>query len=380
MKSVYSSMPVMRPPVGCVHSRAVPRVLFLTGFPGFIGRRLTRALLQADQEATVVALIEEKQMDRARECAQAIGPERIELVPGDISRQGLGLDGDQRERLQRDVVQVFHLAAIYNLAVPLDIAEKVNVAGTGNVLDLCASCQQLERLNYVSTAYVAGDRTGVVYEHELTLGQGFKNHYESTKFQAEVWVQVRMRDIPTTIYRPAIVVGDSRSGETEKFDGPYYMLRTIARAAERPGPIPQIGSDESPFNVVPVDFIVSAIVAAAGDAEASGEVLHLVDPEPISAAELGRVLAREYAGKEPSLRVPGAVLDHALRFKRVREYFSGAPRESIRYLNHPVRFDTRKASELLARHGMGCPRFEEYAGPVVGFFKEHEDDPSFVPA
>jgi thioester reductase-like protein len=358
----------------------VARVLFLTGFPGFIGRRLTRALLEADPEATIVALIEEKQLDRARECAQAIDPERIELLTGDISRQGLGLSDEASERLQRETVQVFHLAAIYNLAVPLDLAEKVNVAGTGNVLELCARCERLERLNYVSTAYVAGDRTGVVYEHELVLGQGFKNHYESTKFQAEVWVQVRMRDIPTTIYRPAIVVGDSRTGETEKFDGPYYMLRTIARAAERPGPIPQIGSEDSPFNVVPVDFIVSAIVAASGDEEARGEVLHLVDPKPISAAELARVLAREYAGKEPSLRVPGAMLDQALRFKKVREYFSGAPRESIVYLNHPVTFDTRKASELLARHGMRVPHFKDYAGPVVGFFRDHENDESFIPA
>jgi thioester reductase-like protein len=220
----------------------------------------------------------------------------------------------------------------------------------------------------------------VVYEHELVVGQGFKNHYEATKFQAELWVQVRMRDIPTTIYRPAIVVGDSRTGETEKFDGPYYLLRTIARAAERPGPIPQLGSEDSPFNVVPVDFIVSAIVAASGDDEARGEVLHLVDPDPISSADLARVLAREYAGKEPSLRLPGSVLDQALRFKRVRDYLSGAPRESIRYLNHPVRFDTRKASELLARHGMRCPGFEEYAGVVVRFFREHEDDPEYVPA
>ena len=90
----------------------------------------------------------------------------------------------------------------------------------------------------VSTAYVAGDRTGSVYEHELVVGQGFKNHYESTKFQAELWVRQRMDEIPTTVYRPAIVVGDSQNGETEKFDGPYYVLRTISRAAEHSGPLP----------------------------------------------------------------------------------------------------------------------------------------------
>jgi thioester reductase-like protein len=357
----------------------VPRVLFITGFPGFIGRRLVRALLQADPEAHVVALVEEKQLGRAQECAQAIDAGRIELLTGDISQQGLGLDTATRERLQDTVVQAFHLAAIYNLAVPADIAARVNVDGTGNILDLCAACSQLDRLNYVSTAYVAGDRTGVVYEHELALGQRFKNHYESTKFQAEVWVQIRMRDIPTTIYRPAIVVGDSRTGETEKFDGPYYILRTIARAAERRSPIPQLGSDASPFNVVPVDFIVSSIVAASTDEAAVGETLHLVDPEPISAGELSRVLSREYAGREPSFKIPGPLLERSLRFKKMRDFFSGAPHESIVYLNHPVRFDTRKANELLARHGMRCPRFEEYATNVVGFFREHERDPAYVP-
>jgi thioester reductase-like protein len=357
----------------------VPRVLFITGFPGFIGRRLVRALLETDPESHAVALVEEKQLAKAQECARTIAPDRIELLTGDIAQQGLGLDAATRERLQGTVVQVFHLAAIYNLAVPAEIAQRVNVDGTGNILDLCAACTQLERLNYVSTAYVAGDRTGVVYEHELALGQGFKNHYESTKFQAEVWVQIRMRDIPTTIYRPAIVVGDSQTGETEKFDGPYYILRTIARAAERRGPIPQLGSDASPFNVVPVDFIVASIVAASTDAAASGETLHLVDPVPISAAELSRVLSREYAGREPSFKIPGRVLERSLRFKVMRDYFSGAPHESIVYLNHPVRFDTRKANELLARHGMRCPRFEEYVSNVVRFFREHEHDPAYVP-
>ena len=355
------------------------RVLFITGFPGFIGRRLVRALLQSDAEARVVALVEEAQLTRAQECAAAIDADRIELLVGDISKQGLGLDPATYERLQADIVQVFHLAAIYNLAVPLEIAQRVNVDGTGNVLDLCAGARQLERLNYVSTAYVAGDRKGVVYEHELVIGQGFKNHYESTKFQAEIWVQLRMRDIPATIYRPAIVVGDSQTGETEKFDGPYYILRTIGRAAERPGPIPQLGSDASPFNVVPVDFIVAAIVAASTDTAAAGEVLHLVDPDPISAGELSRLLSREYVGKEPTLKIPNAMLEQSLRFRRMRDYFSGAPRESIIYLNHPVRFDTRKANELLARHGMRCPRFEEYVGNVVRFFREHEHDPAYVP-
>jgi thioester reductase-like protein len=219
-----------------------------------------------------------------------------------------------------------------------------------------------------------------VYEHELNLGQGFKNHYESTKFQAEIWVRSLMDQIPTTVYRPAIVVGDSKTGETQKFDGPYYMLRTVAVAASRHMPIPQFGAANAPFNVVPVDFVLDALSVADDDPALVGETLHLVDPEPITAGEVFGLLAREYAGREPAYKLPPKLVQASLRSKRMRAMFSGAPPESIEYLNHSVRFDTRRANELLARHDLRCPRFEEYVGPVVKFFREHEDDESYLAA
>src|SRR4051812_6607479 len=215
--------------------------------------------------------------DRAREAAGRIdGGDRIEVLAGDIAERDLGLDDDTCKRLESDTTAAYHLAAIYNLAVPYDLAQKVNVGGTGNILGLLRRCEKLERLNYVSTAYVAGDRHGVVYEHELNQGQAFKNHYESTKFQAEVWVRELMDEIPTTIYRPAIVVGHSKTGETQKFDGPYYMLRTVAFAQSKHMPIPEFAGD-APFNVVPVDFVLDALAVADDDPELVGETLHLVD-------------------------------------------------------------------------------------------------------
>jgi thioester reductase-like protein len=355
-------------------------LVFFTGFPGFIGRRLVRKLVDADPELRVAALVEPRFADAAREVAAEISADRVEILPGDIGERRLGLADDAYERLTAEVTAAYHLAAIYNLAVPLEIAQRVNVEGTGNVLELCARCERLERLNYVSTAYVAGDRRGVVYEHELALGQGFKNHYESTKFQAELWVREAMDRVPTTIYRPAIVVGDSRTGETQKFDGPYYMLRTIGRSARDNMPIPQFGRSSAPFNCVPVDFIVDAISVAAGAPEALGATLHLVDPEPVTAAELGEIFSREYAGKAPSMRIPPRLIENALRLKPVRDAYGGAPHEAIRYLNHPVRFDTRRAGDILGPHGLRCPRLEEYVGPVVRFFREHEHDPALVPA
>ncbi|HYP47975.1 MAG TPA: SDR family oxidoreductase [Thermoleophilaceae bacterium] len=346
-------------------------MILLTGYPGFIGGRLLESLLADDPDARVVALVE----PRVAEVARAAAPEGVEVLPGDISERRLGLEDGDYERLAAELTSVYHLAAIYDLAVPLELAQKVNVEGTGNVVELCERCERLERLHYVSTAYVAGMRTGIVYEHELALGQEFKNHYESTKVQAELWVRQAMDRVPTTIYRPAIVVGDSRSGETRKFDGPYYMLRVISRSVRQGTPIPQFGRAAAPFNVVPVDFVLDALRAGARDHALAGETFHLVDPEPVTAAELLTLLAEEYGGRPPGYRLPPQLVEASLRVGAVRELFAGAPRESIRYLNHPVRFSTRRAEAL----GVRCPRLPEYVGPLVRFFREHEGDPAYAP-
>ncbi|MGI8462477.1 MAG: SDR family oxidoreductase [Solirubrobacterales bacterium] len=351
----------------------------LTGFPGFIGRRLAARLLEADLEERVVALVERRMLEPARAAAAEIDSERIEVLAGDIAEPRLGLDDAQYERLLAEMRRAYHLAAIYNLAVPLELAQRVNVDGTGNVVELCAQARSFERLAYVSTAYVAGMRTGVVYEHELVLGQRFKNHYESTKFQAEVWVRAYLDRVPTTILRPAIVVGDSKTGETQKFDGPYFILRTIAEADRRGRAVPQFGRSDAPFNVVPVDYVVESIVAAAGDPAAEGATLHLTDPEPLNASELTIALSEAYGGRKPKGRIPPGMVANSLRVKQVRDRFGGAPRESITYLNHPVAFDTRQAVKVLAPNGLRPPNFGDYVGPMVGFFRENEENPDLVP-
>jgi len=318
-------------------------------------------------------------LDAGRAAAAELDTERLVVVEGDIGEHGLGLAEQDLERLRAEVRQVFHLAAIYNLAVPLTVAQRVNVDGTGNMLDFCAAAESLERLVYVSTAYVAGKRKGVVYEHELVFGQEFKNHYESTKFQAEVWVRERMDQIPTAILRPAIVVGDSTSGETQKFDGPYYILRAISQAARAGRSIPQFGRADAPFNVVPVDFVVDAIAAAASSPAATGETLHLVDPEPLSAGELAEALSVEYARRPPRGRIPPSLVEASLRIAALQKLLGDTPRESIAYLNHPVVFDTRRALAVLSPLGLRPPNFRDYAGAMVRFFREHEGDPAFTP-
>jgi thioester reductase-like protein len=356
-------------------------MLFVTGFPGFIGKRLVRELLASDSATQVACLVEPRMEDAARKAAAELpGGDRVEVLPGDITDRRLGLDPGDYERLAASTKAVYHLAAIYNLAVPLDVAQRVNVEGTGNVIEFCRRCEKLERHNYVSTAYVAGTRRGVVYEHELIQGQWFKNHYESTKFQAEVWVRESMDKVPTAIYRPAIVVGDSGTGETQKFDGPYFMLRAIGVSMKRGWPIAQYGKSAAPFNVVPVDFIVSGLMAGSQDEGAIGQTFHLVDPDPISSGEVFSLLSELYASKKPSYTLPAKPVAMALRAKPVQKFFEGIPAESIEYLNHPVRYDARRASDLMERHGLRLPRFPEYAETMVKFFREHEDDPAFAPA
>ncbi len=350
----------------------------ITGFPGFIGRRLVRRLLDGDPEARVVVLVEAHMLADARRAAAGGDADRIEVLGGDIADRRLGLSDEDYDRLSGAVSRVFHLAAIYDLAVPIELAQRVNVDGTGNVLEFCAGAKKLERLAYVSTAYVAGLRRGVVYEHELVMGQGFKNHYESTKFQAEVWVRRYFDRVPTTILRPAIVVGDSQTGETQKFDGPYYLLKAISRAERTGQPLMQFGRSDSPFNVVPVDYVVEAIATAASLPEAEGETLHLVDPDPLSAGGLLKLLAERYGGRAPKGRIPPAIASAALSLPPVRARFGGTPRESIAYLNHPVVFDMRRAVDLLGAKGLTPPNFADYAEPLVRFFKEHENDPAFA--
>ena len=343
----------------------------LTGFPGFIGRRLADRLLE-EKGVKLVALVEPRMAAAAREAAGGLD---IEVLEGDISERRLALSDSDWDRLVKDVRRVYHLAAIYDLAVPIDVAQRVNVDGTGNVLELCAAAKKLQRLAYVSTAYVAGKRRGVVYEHELVMGQEFKNHYESTKFQAEVWVREEMANVPTTILRPAIVVGDSTTGETQKFDGPYYILRAISETRRAGRPMVQFGRSDANFNVVPVDYVVEAIATAAALPEAEGETLHLVDPDPLTAGELTRTLADHYGAPAPKGRIPPALVEASLRIPAVKSRFGDTPRESIAYLNHPVEFDTRRTVDLLGAKGLTPPRFTDYVGAMVRYFLDHEDDP-----
>jgi thioester reductase-like protein len=351
-------------------------VVLFTGFPGFIGARLLPRLLELQPNASFRCLVQEKFLAPARDgiaSIEAVHPQtrgRLGVVVGDITVPGLGLDEPDARALKKDVSAAWHLAAVYDLAVSREVGHRVNVEGTRNVLGFLAACPQFQRLHYVSTAYVSGRAGPLFRETDLDVGQSFKNHYEETKFLAEV--EVVYSGLPATTYRPAIVVGDSRTGETGKFDGPYFILNAMERLPS-PGVFMRIGSGQQPANLVPVDFIVEALARLGSSDTSRGRTYHLTDPDPLSVVDVGRLLAEALGKSFLFAPVPGFVARGLFAPKPVQRYF-GVPVEVLDYFEHDCRYDTTQASGDLGALGVACPRFPDYVGKLVGFYRAHRGD------
>ncbi|HET8646374.1 MAG TPA: SDR family oxidoreductase, partial [Vicinamibacteria bacterium] len=294
---------------------------------------------------------------------------RLGVVKGDITEAGLGLDEGAAQALKKDAVAAWHLAAVYDLAVARDAAHRINVAGTRHVLEFLAGAPRLERLHYVSTAYVSG-RAGPAYrETDLDVGQSFKNHYEETKFLAEV--EVVKSGLPATTYRPAIVVGDSRTGETAKFDGPYFTVAAMERVPS-PGLFLRVGSGRHPANLVPVDYVIEAMARLATVPASRGRTYHLTDPDPVAVFEVERLFARALGKRFLYVPVPPA-LARAFFAPRAVQRFFGMPVETLDYFDHPCRYDASQATADLAPLGVRCPRFPDYVDRLVAFYRQKRD-------
>jgi thioester reductase-like protein len=349
-------------------------VILLTGFPGFIGERLLRRLVELAPEPSFACLVQERFLETARQRIRAIEERhpyargRITTVVGDIALDRLGLDPGAARRLQDGVTGAWHLAAVYDLAVSREVGQRVNVLGTRRVVEFLSGARRLDRLHYVSTAYVSGAASGVFRETDLDVGQSFKNHYEETKFLAEV--EVAGSGLPATVYRPAIVVGDSRTGETAKFDGPYFTLAAMARAPS-PGLFLRIGSGRHPANIVPVDFVVEAMARLGALTDSRGRTYHLTDPAPLSTLEVSRLFAQALGKRLVFVPVPKAVARALLSPGPVRRYF-GMPLEILDYFDHPCVYMATQATADLGLLGVSCPRLPEYADRLVAFYRAQQ--------
>ncbi|HLA79909.1 MAG TPA: SDR family oxidoreductase [Vicinamibacteria bacterium] len=353
-------------------AESAPRKVLFTGFPGFIGVRLLPRLLELGPDLQVVCLVQDRFLEVARsairdlEAAHPHTAERITTVVGDITEPELGLSQSEAHGLKKELREAHHLAAIYDLAVKREVGLRINLEGTRNVLDFLEDCPRLERLHYVSTAYVSGNAKGVYRETDLDVGQGFKNFYEETKFLAEV--EVAKRKLPQTVYRPGIVVGDSRTGETGKFDGPYFVLAAMERIPS-PGLFPRLGSGDNSVNLVPVDFIVEAYARLASTPESLGKTYNLTDPAPLSAYDMAKAMARELGKTFVYLPVPVFMAKAAFSPSFVQSFF-GMPAQTIDYFDHPCVYDCSQATADLKTLGIACPSFGDYVPKLVAFYRE----------
>lgn len=360
------------------------RTIFFTGFPGFLGSRLLPPVLQRAEDTHAVCLIQSKFSDLAhRRVGEILSlhPDlegRLQLVTGDITQPDLGLDAATAGRVRGETVEIYHLAAVYDLSVPEEVGQKVNVDGTRHLLDFARACgesgEPFRRFQYVSTCYVSGPHPGEFTESDLDVGQRFNNFYESTKYEAEVLVQERMKEgLPVTVYRPGIVVGDSRTGATQKFDGPYFIIRWILRQ-KGIAVVPVVG-DPAKYrvNVVPRDFVIDAMVQLSGLEVSSGTVYQLADPAPLTVDEMMDEITRHVDRKVVRMKLPKAVAKGMIEYVPFVERIMQIPAASVDYFTHPTTYTSENTQRDLAGSGIACPPFPSYVEALMRFVEKHPE-------
>lgn len=356
------------------------RTVLFTGFPGFLGTELVPRVLRRDPHATVVCLVQGAFLDLARTrvdelvASDASLADRIELVVGDITVRDLGL-GDRYDELARRTTEVFHLAAVYDLAVARELGMRVNVDGTQHVVDFCRACDGLERLQYVSTCYVSGRFPGIFRETDLVKPQQpFNNFYEETKHLAEVIVAQAAADgLPVTTYRPSVVGGDSLTGATQKYDGPYFILRLLLKQPEY-AVMPTIGDpDGYRFNVVPRDFVVDAIDALSARDDTLGGTYALADPEPYTIRQLIELSIDATGKRATTLPLPRRLVKASLDAIPPLSRTLGLPAAAVDYFSHPTHYTTDLADALLVEEGISRPDRETWFRAMAAYVRANPD-------
>jgi len=347
--------------------------VFLTGFPGFIAERLVARLARTDVQFFLLVQPQfvEKAMSAVEEIADRTSSplENFALIEGDITQDNLGVSPADLAIIQEETTGVFHLAAAYDLAVAKEVAYLVNLEGTKNVNEFARSLPNLRRYNYISTCYVAGKRRGHIRESELEHDAGFRNFYEETKYLAEIEVEKLKSDLPVTIFRPSVVVGDSETGETAKYDGIYYLIHYLRKAPNLLRFI-NVGNKDVSLNLVPVDYVVEGIAALSGDESTIGATIALADPDPLTTDELFDAISESMTGKRSAFAPPLRLVEWSLSLP-VSPPITGLPHSGVPYFFLSQTYDTSGAEEFLGRHNIICPNFRDYVGNLLKFIETH---------
>jgi thioester reductase-like protein len=347
-------------------------IYLITGFPGFLSQNIVGELLKQEKASKVYLLhlhSMRKQAEEGMRKLRFLSDAEIILIEGDISRTNLDMAEEEIVEIREEVEYVWHLAAIYDLAVPQDLAQKVNVEGTRQVNDFCQTLRRLKRYVYFSTAFIAGSREGELMENELIRPERFHNFYERTKFEAEVLVDEWKDKLPITIIRPGIVKGNSETGETVKFDGPYFIMNMFNRLSFLPW-IPFLGEGTSYINIVPVEYVVKASIYLGHEEAGNGKTYHLTDPEPLMVREVYEQILWHMLKKKPKGRIPLSLSNWALGFRFIRRYLK-VEREALDYFTLQGKFNCEHAQRDLEGTSILCPSLSSQIEKMVEFYVEH---------
>jgi thioester reductase-like protein len=342
-------------------------LILLTGATGFLGARLVQELLDRQPQGRLALLIRSRANQTSQQRADAIVPpaqrHRIAVYSGDVSLPSCGLDAVARQRLAAETTRVIHCAATVRFDHSLSEARQINVEGTRRVLDLAASARNLRSLAYVGTAYVAGERTGLIREDELGVGQSYRNTYEQTKSEAEALVRSRLADLPGVVLRPSIIVGDSKTGVTSNFKMMYWPLKIYARRLWRTVP----GYPNAILDIVPVDYVAAAVAYLAFDQATLGSTVHLcagphgsatIQQIAQRAAEYFRVPEPRYVEPKFFFAALRPLLWMALWGRKRRVLRDG--RAYRDYFTMRMQFDTANAERLLEPADLHPPQVLDY--------------------
>ena len=365
---------------------------FITGASGFIGKRLVRKLLEREG-SVVYFLIREAEQDALAGLYEFWGCDASRAIPvvGDLTQPLLGVAAVDRKKLGKKTAHFFHLAAIYDLSADADIQLRVNVDGTRNTVQF-AEAIGAKHFHLFSSIASAGMFEGLFREDMFEEAEGLDHPYFKTKHDSEGIVR-RECTIPWRIYRPAIVVGDSRTGEMDKIDGPYYFFKLIQKMRKLlPSWVPAVGIEGGRINVVPVDFVVNAVDHIAHLKGEDGKCFHLVDPMPMRVGDLLNTFARAAHAPEMALRINAALFGFIPRHmrkallaltpvRRIRKAVMadlGLPDDMFRFVNYPTRFDCRETTRALKGTGIGVPPLENYAWRLWDYWERHLDPDLFI--
>jgi NAD(P)-dependent dehydrogenase (short-subunit alcohol dehydrogenase family) len=366
---------------------------FVTGATGFIGKRLVKALL-ARRGATVHFLVRPGSEGKLAALYDYWGVSKARAVPvtGDLTAKKLGVAGDTIRSLKGHVDGVYHLAAIYDLGADEESQVHVNIEGTRNVCEF-AKAIDAGHLHHVSSIAAAGLYEGVFREDMFDEAEGLEHPYFMTKHESEKIVRKECK-VPWTVYRPAAVVGDSKTGEMDKIDGPYYFFKLIQRMRQILPPwFPAVGLEGGRINLVPVDFVVAAIDHISHrHPRTSGKCYHLVDPMGYRVGDILDVFSKAAHAPKMNLFVNAALFGFIPKsvkkglmalapMRRIRNAVMkdlGLPKDVLMLVNYPTRFDRRETDAALKGSGIECPNLHDYAWRLWDYWERHLDPDLFI--